>query len=350
MREILVTKEYAGGRMDKLLFRFLDQAPTGFVYKMLRKKSIVLNGKKAKGSEILKENDRIRLYLADETIAKFQGNAAASHKEPARSKGEGSPAFEAALQAFPEQIVFEDDNLLAVNKPFGLLSQKAKPSDLSLNDLVCAYLANGALSEDPNAALFTPGISNRLDRNTSGLVLAGKNPASSRELNRAIREHGPDKFYLCLVKGRIEQAQTLDGYLVKNEATNTVRVRKAGDDGTVPNGARIQTAYQPLFFGKDLTLLSVKLITGKSHQIRAHLSSVGHPVIGDPKYGDRSLNLRYRETYGLSGQLLHAYRMVFHGMKEPLAYLNETVIEAEPPALFTRILRAELPEGLAKIQ
>lgn len=340
MREILVTKEYAGGRMDKLVFRFLDRAPQSFVYKMLRKKNIVLNDKKAKGSEILKENDRICLYLSDETITKFQGAQASSASAPSVS--------EQALEDFRTRIVFEDENILAVNKPKEMLSQKAAPSDCSLNELVCAYLEQKA-EKDPETQLrFQPGISNRLDRNTSGLVLAGKNPAAARELNRAIRERDLEKWYLCLVNGRLEDAQTLDGWLVKNEASNTVRVI-ANEEEAKEGAVCIQTAYEPLVSGDGLTLLAVKLITGKSHQIRAHLASIGHPLIGDGKYGDRGRNAKFRERYGLSFQLLHAQRIVFQTMKEPLSYLNGTEICAPLPKRFGEILKEEFPEGFALI-
>ena len=324
MKEILVTKEYAGGRMDKLVLKFLDRAPAGFVYKMLRKKNIVLNEKKAKGSEILKENDRICLYLADETIAKFQSADAKAQTESRISKTD--------LESFRNRIVFEDDNLLAVNKPEDMLSQKANRSDRSLNDLVQEYLSS--------TALFTPGISNRLDRNTSGIVLAGKNPAAARELNRAIRERDLEKYYLCLVKGRIETEETLDGWLVKNEKTNRVRIVRTQESG----GVRIVTSYRPLAEGEGVTLLEVKLVTGKSHQIRAHFASVGHPVIGDPKYGDKSRNAQDRKRYGLTGQFLHALRIVFCRMRQPLSYLNGSEIKAALPELFARILKDEIPD------
>lgn len=332
MKEILVTKEYAGGRMDKLVLKFLDRAPAGFVYKMLRKKNIVLNEKKAKGSEILKENDRICLYLADETIAKFQSADARAQTDGDLSGQTESLSSKTDLEFFRNRIVFEDENLLAVNKPEDMLSQKANRSDRSLNDLVQEYLAN--------TALFTPGISNRLDRNTSGIVLAGKNPAAARELNRAIRERDLEKYYLCLVKGRIETEETLDGWLVKNEKTNRVRIVRAQESG----GVRIVTSYRPLAGGRDTTLLEVKLVTGKSHQIRAHLASIGHPVIGDPKYGDKSRNAQDRKRYGLTGQFLHAHRIVFCRMREPLSYLNGSEIKAALPELFAHILKDEIPD------
>lgn len=335
MQELIISQELAGGRLDKMVLRYLDRAPKGFVYKMLRRKNIVLNGKKAQGNELLREGDSIRFFLAEDTIRSFQSEAGPKPEKMERRRS-GSAALPQDL------IVFEDENLLAVNKPAGLLSQKAAPSDHSLNEMIADYLAG---KEPPEgvcsaAVFFTPGISNRLDRNTSGIVLTGKNPAASRELNRAIRERSLDKFYFCLVKGCITEKQSLDGFLTKDEKTNTVRVYEILPEGQ--KASRIRTVYAPVCTGKELTLLEVELITGKSHQIRAHLASERHPVIGDPRYGDRRINAAFKEKYGLSAQLLHAGRIAFCNMQGPLSYLNGRKIHAPLPPLFDRILRQEL--------
>lgn len=325
MKELLITRDTAGGRMDKAASKFLDKAPKGFIYKMLRKKNIVLNDKKAQGNEILKEGDRIRFYLSDETIDKFRGEIRETEEKRA-SKAKEEDFLKPA-------VVFEDQNLLAFNKPAGMLSQKAKPSDYSLNEYLLDYL-----KPDPSFP-FTPGISNRLDRNTSGIVLAGKTPASSRELNSAIKERRLDKKYLCLVKGVISDKKTIEGFLVKDEKNNKVRIlNDLPEDG---KGAFIKTAYEPLKVNSSFSLLEVDLITGKSHQIRAHLASIGHPLIGDTKYGDRQLNGEFRNRYGLSGQLLHAGRICFREMEGVLAYLNGTEIQAPLPEIFDTILRQE---------
>lgn len=321
MQELIISKDNAGGRLDKTIAKFLDRAPKGFVYKMLRKKNIELNGKKAKGNELLKEGDSIRFFLAEETIRNFQSSASAV---PASEK----------VGALSPLIVYEDANLIAINKPTGLLSQKAKPGDVSLNELLVAYLKQeqeGSAEE----RLFTPGIANRLDRNTSGIVLAGKTPAASRELNAAIRERRLQKKYLCLVKGSVTEPQTIDGYLCKDEAKNEVKILPLAKE---ESSSRIVTAYAPLASGDSFTLLEVDLITGKSHQIRAHLASIGHPIAGDPKYGDRKVNAGLKEKYGLSAQLLHAARICFQKMEEPLAYLNGREIEAPLPEIFEKII------------
>ena len=324
MKELIITADNAGGRLDKLLGRYLDKAPKGFVYKMLRKKNIELNGKKAAGNEILKEGDRISFFLADDTIAKFRSADSVSGSEdlPDRQSLEKAllseinrcteGSFHSFFEAAKSLIVYEDETLIAFNKPAGMLSQKAGPDDLSLNDILVCYMNDGSASEIP----FTPGISNRLDRNTSGLVLAGKTPAAARELNLAIKERKITKRYLCLVKGMLKEEGSLDGYLVKDEKSNSVSVYTDLPQENAENKAeRIITAYRPRKVFPEMTLLEVDLITGKSHQIRAHLSSIGHPVIGDPKYGDPEINQAFRKEYGVQRQLLHAFQVIFQDLQ-----------------------------------
>ena len=315
MKEIIITRDNAGGRLDKILTNYLNKAPKSFIYKMLRKKNIVLNDKKAAGNEIIKEGDSIKLYLADDTIAKFQGK---------------SPIVTKKAPDIP--IVFEDDNILILDKPAGLLSQKSNPSDISVNDFLLQYLK----SDDP---LFKPGISNRLDRNTSGLVLAGKNLYATRMLNDAIKNRRLQKKYLCLVKGIVEKEALIDGYLIKDEKTNQVSVHaetpKEKDD---EKANRILTSYLPLERYSDATLLEVDLITGKSHQIRAHIASIGHPIIGDPKYGDAQVNAAYKQKYHVNRQLLHAYKIIFRTMEGDLSYLNGSSVTGMLPEDFQNVI------------
>ena len=318
MKEIIIEPQNAGTRLDKIVFRYLDKAPKSFVYKMLRKKNIVLNDKKASGSEMLKDGDVIKLYLADETILKFRGES-----KPHSSRF--------SMEEIRNLICYEDENLIAFQKPQGMLSQRSVSTDFSLNDLLLAYL------QDETTDLFTPGISNRLDRNTSGLVLAGKNRKASRCLNEILKEKWISKHYLCLVEGVLEKTEEVDAFLWKDERNNQVKVT-AKDQ---PGAKKIITRYEPLCHNDHMTLLDVDLLTGKSHQIRAHLAYLSHPLAGDKKYGDSAFNRYFAEKYGLHYQLLHAYRIKFHDIQNELSYLNGLEIEAGIPSEFERIIKGE---------
>lgn len=288
MREIKIEKSDSGQRFDKFLKKYLREAPGSFVYKMLRKKNIKLNGKKAEGREILCEGDLATLYLSDETVEKFRG-----------TKAEYAAVYpEGALR-----VIFENENFIFVNKEAGVLSQKAHPDDISLVEYLLGYLQKkGEWSPED---IFTPGVCNRLDRNTSGIVLAGKNLAAARRLSEMLRRREPDKYYLTIVQGRMTEKQVLKGYLQKDEGKNRVAVY----DEPAPGRAAIETHYEPLCDNGAYTLLRVKLVTGKTHQIRAHLAGTGHPVLGDVKYGGKP----YRKQ---RQQLLHAARVVFPEVKE----------------------------------
>lgn len=291
MREITVKENEAGQRLDKLLGKILKEAPSSFLYKMLRKKNIVLNGKKATGSEKTAVGDVIRFFLSDETFDKFAGAQTTE-----------------ILQDIPKiqlEILYETEDILVFDKPAGMLSQKAKPDDVSANEYVLQYLLNKDLIKKEDLNTFKPSVCNRLDRNTSGLLIAGKTLKGSQQMSRALKERTIQKYYLCLVKGVITKPSNIKGYLIKDEKTNRVSVSRT----EMPGAKYIETEYQPLEQREDTTLLQVHLITGRSHQIRAHLASIGHPIVGDAKYGDSALNREYAKK-GVKRQLLHAYRLV----------------------------------------
>lgn len=323
MREIIISDNEANQRLDKFLCKYMDQAPTGFFYKMLRKKNIVLNGRKAKGSEKLAAGDSVKLFLSDETIGKFTGEKTA-----------GLPAE----SGYTPEIVYEDDHVLLLNKPAGILSQKAKVSDISMTEHVIGYLLRSGQLTREELQTFRPGICNRLDRNTSGLIAAGKSLAGLQELSRGFRERIFRKYYRCLAAGRIEESVRMTGYLKKDREDNyvTVSARPSEDAGL------IETEYRPVASGSRVTLLEVHLITGKTHQIRAHLASVGHPIIGDYKYGNRKINEWYQARYGLSAQLLHSYRLEFPQMEGALEGLSGRVFTAEEPEQFRKIQKSLL--------
>ena len=305
MQELHVTENEAGQRLDKLLAKFLNQAPKSFLYKMMRKKNIVLNGKKCTGNEKLKQGDSIKLFFSDETIEKF---SAGTYAIPKKEK----------INMLP--IIYEDEQVLLMNKPVGVLSQKAKDSDVSAVEILINYLMETNQLSKEQFRTFHPSICNRLDRNTSGILVAGKTLPALQEMNRFFKERTIAKYYRCLVKGRvIKNEEYIKGYLVKDQKTNKVSITKKKTEEGVP----IETEYCVIQSNDEVSLLEVHLITGKTHQIRAHLASIGHPIIGDYKYGDKQINEMYRQAYGLKSQLLHAYRLEMPSSNGSLAYLYD---------------------------
>ncbi len=318
MKELIISDREANQRLDKFLGKYMDKAPAGFFYKMMRKKNIVLNGKKVSGKEKLQPGDEIKLFLSDETIDKFTG----------LERTVRAPVWNQKLE-----VIYEDEHVLLVNKPVGMLSQKAKPGDVSLVEAVTDYLVQtGSLTQE-ELRIFRPGICNRLDRNTSGIVTAGKSLAGLQALSRGFKERSFGKYYRCLVKGEIPEKKLVSGYLTKDGRKNQVTIRKSPVEGAV----WIETEYRPVRKADGYTLLEIHLITGKPHQIRAHLASEGYPIIGDYKYGNKKINDLFRRDYGLTSQLLHAYRLEFPQMESTLRALSGKVFYAEEPELFQQI-------------
>ncbi len=322
MQEIIVSVNEAGQRFDKLLAKYLNEAPKSFIYKMLRKKNIVLNGKKATGNEKLAVGDSVKIFLADETIAKF------SRQEIVRT--------EAKLD-----IIYEDSNVLMINKPVGMLSQKADMKDTSVVEHVISYLLDSGQITEEELRSFKPSICNRLDRNTSGLIIAGKSLVGLQVMGALFKERSLRKYYRCLVHGNVKEEKYIKGYLTKDENTNKVSILQSKEADSLP----IETEYRPLWSNERCTLLEVHLITGRTHQIRAHLASEGHAIIGDYKYGNRKINDEYKKTYKLESQLLHAYRVEMPKLEGELEALSEKHFIAPLPSLFQMILDTEKREG-----
>ena len=330
MQKITVSANEAGQRLDKLLGKYLSKAPMSFVYKMLRKKNIKLNGKKAQGSEKLTGGDEVEVFLSDETWEKFAGRPGAEKKLPA----DLNRALESSTRL---SVVYEDADILILNKPAGMLSQKASPSDLSLNEYMLAYLLKKGDLKPAELATFRPSVCNRLDRNTSGLVTAGKSLAGLQELSEVLRDRTVKKYYLTIVDGVIKDRQKIEGYLLKNEMTNQVKILKEAKGEAKP----IATEYIPVADNGRQTLLKVHLITGRTHQIRAHLASTGHPIIGDTKYGKAKINSIFRKKYALKYQLLHAWKMQFPKREGALAKVSEMELTAPIPEQFKTIIKGE---------
>ncbi len=322
MQEIIVSANEAGQRFDKLLAKYLNEAPKSFLYKMLRKKNIVLNGKKATGNEKLAVGDSIKLFLADETIEKFSKmNIQRTQKKL--------------------DIIYEDEHIVLINKPVGMLSQKAAEKDESVVEHLISYmLESGQLSEE-DLRKFKPSICNRLDRNTSGLVVAGKSLVGLQRMGELFKERTLRKFYRCLVAGEVKSKQYIKGYLLKDEKTNKVTICEKEFADALP----IETEYEPIWSNGKITLLEVHLITGRTHQIRAHLASCNHPILGDYKYGNKRINDLYKNKYQLESQLLHAYRLELPDMEAPMQELSSKQFVAPLPRLFAKILKEEQSES-----
>ncbi len=335
----------AGGRLDKYLLKFLKDAPTSFIYKMLRKKNIVLNGKKAAGNEFLKENDEVKLFLADETIVKFGGKVTLSQTADREYVATAEDSIESSSDdslynflkslkwEFDEpKVIYEDRDIIILNKPVNVLSQIAKRGDISMNEWLISYLINSESLTAEDMLTVKPAVVNRLDRNTSGIILAGKTLTGLRFLSDIIKARTLKKYYLTIVKGEVLKNFTAEAYLLKNDNHNTVKIYQDKVEGA----DYIKTAYEVLEVKGGHSLLKVELITGKSHQIRAHLSFLGYPVIGDGKYGLKSENTGYRRM-GLNSQFLHSYEIQFPKLEGEFAYLSG------------KKFNAKLPERLEKV-
>lgn len=321
----MIEKNEAGQRLDKFLAKYMNEASKSFFYKMMRKKNITLNGKKCEGNEKLAEGDVVKLFLAEDTIEKF------------------SSVQVQEVKKVDLDILYEDDEIILVNKPAGMLSQKAKETDESLVEYLIDYLLGSGKLTESGLRAFRPSVCNRLDRNTSGIVAAGKSLAGLQMLSGVFKDRSIHKYYQCLVSGAIRDVKTVDGWLLKDEKKNQVRIlteaeakRFGGRDGD-EEPKRIRTKYEPIATDGRFTLLNVTLLTGRSHQIRAHLASLGHPIVGDSKYGGVSKVNPSGRT--VKYQLLHSYRLEFPKLAEPFAYLSGRVFEAPMPGYFCSVLK-----------
>ena len=341
MQVFIVEKNHAGQRLDKFLHKYLPEASNSFIYKMLRKKNITLNGKKAEGKEILEIGDEIKCFFSEETFAKFSGTAASANdpavkKEKDVKTKDSVSEYKRAFEKLSEEnirIIYEDENVLILNKPVGVLTQKAENNDLSLNEWMIGYLLEKGKIKEEELRLFKPSVCNRLDRNTSGLVLCGISLTGTQKLNDMIKNRKIRKYYRTICVGEIKNSGILEGTLTKDHKKNKVTIEEDGEE-------TIKTAYTPIQkLNQKYTYLEVELITGKTHQIRAHLASIEHALVGDTKYGNADINQHFQKKYKLDNQLLHAYRLEFPILDGCLEPLSEMVFLAPLPKEFKIILK-----------
>ena len=330
MKEFRIKKNEAGQRFDKYLAKLLPCAPKSFLYRMLRKKNIVLNGGKAQGPEIIREGDLVRLFLADDTFDKFSKRPDTENSlspENERLLTSVKPAFDSP--------VYADHDVMLINKPCGILSQKAGKDDASLNEfLVRWWLESGAGTEE-DIRTFRPAVMNRLDRNTTGIVLCGLSLPGEQFLAEILRDRSAKKVYRTLVFGCPKDGVFTAWHQLSGK-DGLVRI----SDGQTQGASQIRAGIRTIARRNGMAYLEIDLLTGKKHQIRAHLAHLGFPVAGDGKYGFREKNRELQKRFGLRAQLLHAYRFSFPEQVEGrFAYLAGRNFTAPLPDFFNTVLK-----------
>lgn len=301
MKTIVVSANDAGQRLDKFLCKAFPMLPKSMMYKAIRTKNIKRNRKRCEISDRLREGDQIDLYLTDEVLS------------PA-SPGDRYPFLKASRSL---DVVYEDRQILIVNKKPGLLvhSDDKNYGD-TLIDRIQRYLYEAGEYHPESEQSFAPALVNRIDRNTGGIVLAAKTAEALRLLNEKMKARLIEKYYLCLLHGKLNRPEgILEGFLEKDEEKNKVFVHKE----PIPGGRTIRTRYRVLQEKNGFSLVEIELLTGRTHQIRAHFASIGHPLVGDGKYGTNALN----KSTGYKSQALCSYKVIFHFCPgEALDYLD----------------------------
>lgn len=298
MKSVTVSKNDAGQRLDKFLSKSFNM-PASLMYKYLRKKRIKLNGKRCDGHDMLSEGDLLELYINDEFFEREEKQI---------------------IENADINVVYEDNNIIIMDKPQGILSHGE--GDSMVNRMI-AYLVNKGEYNQKTELSFTPALCNRLDRNTSGLMIGAKNADALRTVNDLIKNRKIKKYYLCLCLGIPEKKQAiLESFLDKDENINKVSIHQA----PTKDSRAIRTGYRVLKEGRGMSLCEIELFTGRPHQIRAQMAMIGCPIAGDMKYGNRAKNKELPFSY----QALYSYKLVFGSeMPENLAYLSGKVFEAK---------------------
>lgn len=307
MQKIVISSKESNQRVDKYVKKYLNLAPLSFIYKLFRKKDVKINGHWVKENYILKEGEELTIFVSDSQIEEF------------------SKVKEIERVNLNHEIVYEDENILIINKPRGLLVHgDEQEKKLTLANEVINYLYFKGEYDPKVDKAFTPAPAHRLDRNTSGLVVFAKNLESLQELETLFKEKEDiKKEYQALVVGHLSSKQVIEAPLLKDTKTGLVRISKLGKSAV--------TIVNPIKFIKDYTLVNVTILTGRTHQIRVHLASINHPVVGDSKYGDFKVNKEFKDLYKFENQFLTAYKLSFKNIKGHLGYLSDKSFECSLP-------------------
>lgn len=325
MIKIAIGENEGNQRLDRFLKKYFNNASLSYIYKMIRK-DVKVNGKRLKNDSMIMPGDEVTLYITDEEAASLR-----REKQHVRAKKQF-------------RVAYEDENILIAEKPFGLLTHGDRTEKKNhLANQVIDYLIEKGDYNPRVDRTFTPAPVNRLDRNTTGLVAFGKNSGALQELSRMIRtKDSVSKCYLTITGGKCEKVLELKDKMTKDGEKNLVTVISEDSE----EGKLMETIARPLAHGQAngmwFTLMEVEIITGRTHQIRAHLAKAGYPVIGDVKYGDRRVNAFIGKRFGWTTQLLHAYKLEFHGIEEdsPLKYMEGKTVQAELTPDFRKIKEA----------
>ena len=309
----------SGQTLEKYVRKVLNTAPLSFIYKLFRKKDIKVNGHWEKEKYVLNTGDEVSIYVTDEQIEEFN------------KKNDYQPN-----DSIKDWIIYEDRNILLINKPRGVLVQKDDhSSDKALDQLVIEYLMFKGEYDPQKEQGFKPGPAHRIDRNTSGIVIFGKNHASLVYLFELLKNHELiGKHYISLVCGDVEEDGVVEAPLRKNYDQKKVVVASTKDGGK-PS----KTIYHVLEHLNGYTLLDLTLVTGRTHQIRAHMSYIRHHVVGDTKYGDFKVNNFFKKEFGFENQFLHASELHFGKLEKPLENLSSKSFKAEMPLEYQELIK-----------